>query len=297
MNRGFVVGKFYPLHAGHSYLIDTALRQVDELTVAVCDTPGQRIPAATREQWIRELHPKARTMIVPDIMNDDDSKAWADYTKQFLGYAPDFVFTSEDYGEPYAMYMGSKHVMVDRHRKKVPISATKVKENPYRSWQYLAPPVRAYFTKRICVLGAESSGTTTMAQSLAKHYRTIWVPEFGRWYAEAKLFASAHYHWTSDEFVYIAQQQNKVEDVLAKQSQGLLICDTDSFATRLWHERYMGFISPDVDAISAGRNHDLYLLTDVDIPFVQDGTRDGERIRHAMHKRFMEELTKRSKPF
>ena len=59
----------------------------------------------------------------------------------------------------------------------------------------------------------------------------------------------------------------------------------------------MGFISPDVDAISAGRNHDLYLLTDVDIPFVQDGTRDGERIRHAMHKRFMEELTKRSKPF
>jgi nicotinamide riboside kinase len=59
----------------------------------------------------------------------------------------------------------------------------------------------------------------------------------------------------------------------------------------------MGLISPQVEALSNGRHYDMYFLTDVDIPFVQDGTRDGEHIRHDMHKRFHDELKKRGKPY
>ncbi|MEK8227591.1 AAA family ATPase [Oerskovia sp. M15] len=62
----------------------------------------------------------------------------------------------------------------------------------------------------------------------------------------------------------------------------LVVCDTDVLATTLWHERYTGHRSPGVETLAAARRPDLYLLTGDEIPFVQDGLRDGEHIRHAM---------------
>src|SRR4030042_2054089 len=98
MKNGIIIGKFYPLHNGHLALINFGLKQVDELTVIVCDKQGQSIPAQIRANWLKELVPGAKIMIVPDIEKDDDSKAWAKYTLQFMGYKPDCVITSEEYG-------------------------------------------------------------------------------------------------------------------------------------------------------------------------------------------------------
>jgi HTH-type transcriptional regulator, transcriptional repressor of NAD biosynthesis genes len=147
----------------------------------------------------------------------------------------------------------------------------------------------------ICVLGAESTGTTTLAEDLACHFHTQCVPEYGRLYFEKNK--NLNDTWTSDEFVHIAHEQNVLEDVAKKNSPGILICDTNAFATTLWHERYMGCMSEDVAKETKGRTYDLYILTGDDIPFVQDGTRDGESIRHAMHKRFEVELKKQSVPY
>lgn len=82
-----------------------------------------------------------------------------------------------------------------------------------------------------------------------------------------------------------------MEDNLAKHANRVLICDTNSFATEIWHERYVGYMSLDVAKVSAKSKADLYLITDTDIPFVQDGTRDGEHQRENMHQRFVQELT------
>jgi len=72
----------------------------------------------------------------------------------------------------------------------------------------------------------------------------------------------------------------------------LLLCDTDAFATRLRFERYLGYLYPQLDQITNTQNKSLYILTGDEIPFVQDGTRDGEHVRHQMHQRFIEELNK-----
>jgi NadR type nicotinamide-nucleotide adenylyltransferase len=157
--------------------------------------------------------------------------------------------------------------------------------------------VRAYFAKRVCIVGAESSGTTTTAKALAEHYKTIWAPEFGREYTEAKLCAREEDKWETEEFIFIARQQNKIEDENVRKCNKILICDTDSFSTSLWHERYMGFTSPEVEALNNNRHYDMYFLTNIDIPFIQDGTRDGEHIRLSMHRRFEEELKKRGKRY
>lgn len=308
MSWGIVIGKFCPFHKGHEYLIRTACEQVDYLIVYVVNSENDSVPVHLRVDWIREAFPIYRgdklkeINVIPDIYKDDDSKAWADHTLDWLervphgrgktGKYPDFVFTSEDYGEKYSEFLNSKHIMVDRERKHVPISATEIKRDPLKFWDFISPCVRSYYAKRVCVVGAESTGTTTIARDLAKHYGTLWVPEYGRLYTEG-LYTSHFVQWKTEDFIFIAEQQNKLEDKMARDCNRLLFCDTNSFATSLWHERYMGFKSEEVELIGSERKYDLYLLTDVNIPFVQDGYRDGESIREKMHERFIEELDNR----
>jgi NadR type nicotinamide-nucleotide adenylyltransferase len=294
--RGLVIGKFYPPHRGHKYLIDAATAQCDHLTVIVCAKPNEEIPGELRSRWIRRIHPEVSVRLLDEYrLADDDSAGWASSTVELLGFVPDAVFTSESYGDAYASFMRSTHVLVDRDRINVPISATSVRRDPTQFSEFLEPCVRAHYVRRICVLGAESTGTTTLARDLARHYATAWVPEYGRLYAEGKLAGDFTAAWRTEEFVTIARAQCELEDSLAEVAKDLIICDTDAFATSVWHERYLGSRSTAVEQIAAGRSYELYVLTGDEIPFEQDGTRDGEHIRHAMHRRFVERLVEDGK--
>lgn len=294
MTLGLVVGKFYPPHRGHKHLIDTARRQVDRLIVILAHHPTQQISGEVRKAWLEEIHPDCEIHLVPDEL-DNDSKQWADWTLKYLGRSPDVVFTSEYYGVPFAGFMNCRHVMVDRERSTVPISGTRVRQSPLEHLDFLEPCVRAYFVKRVVLIGAESTGKTTLAESLAKHFNTIWVPEFGREYWEQKVAGLSMYGqlpaFTSDEFDLIAAEQQRRENLAARSANQVLFADTNAFATGTWHERYMGFRSPTVDAIGRIDRVDLYLLTEPDFPFVQDGFRDGEAIRLDMHDNFARQLT------
>jgi HTH-type transcriptional repressor of NAD biosynthesis genes len=146
------------------------------------------------------------------------------------------------------------------------------------------------------VLGAESTGTTTLAKALAARLQTIWVPEYGREYSAAKL-ERGEAEWRSEEFVEIAREQNRREEQGAREANRVVICDTDSFATKLWHRRYVGGENAGVDQLAAERRCDLYLLTGDEIPFVQDGLRDGEHLRHEMHQWFVDALKAQAVPW
>jgi HTH-type transcriptional regulator, transcriptional repressor of NAD biosynthesis genes len=293
---GVVIGKFYPPHKGHHYLIDTALSQAEKVAVILCHKKEHSIPGELRGSWIREIHPSVDVRVIDDIYSDDDSQEWARLTIEWLGEVPDAVFTSEDYGDRYASLMGSTHIKVDQARRQVPCSGTAIRNDPFSNWQYLEPCVRVWFAKRLCVLGAESTGTTTLSMALAKALQTCWVPEYGRDYSKQKQDRGDTI-WTSTEFTEIAREQCRREDIAAAKANKILICDTNAFATKLWHRRYMGSDSPEVSAIAAPRRYDLYLLTGDEIPFHQDGLRDGEHIRHQMHQWFIEELSLQATPW
>jgi NadR type nicotinamide-nucleotide adenylyltransferase len=192
--------------------------------------------------------------------------------------------------------MGAEHVCVDRARLAVPISGTAVRRDPYLNWDFLEAPVRGWYAKRVCVLGAESTGTTTLARALAEQLKTLWVEEFGREYSIQKL-RHCEACWRSEEFVAIAEEQSRREDAAARRANRVLICDTNAFATALWHRRYLGAHSQVVDEIARRRHADLYLLTGDEIPFVQDGLRDGEHIRHEMHRWFEQALAAQPAPW
>jgi NadR type nicotinamide-nucleotide adenylyltransferase len=289
---GLVIGKFYPPHRGHKHLIDTASAQCDHLIVIICDHVSQVVPGERRLEWFREIHPGADIRVVPDEL-ENDSKQWADWTVNYLGRAPDVVFTSEDYGPVYARLMGSRHVMVDQSRITVPVSGTAVRADPLAMLPLVEPCVRSFLVPRVVVVGAESTGKTTLTEKLAAHFQTSWVPEYGREHWERKIAKwdiAIRPSWTADEFLHIAIEQQRRENLAARSSPGPLFCDTNATATGTWFERYMNCRSPEVDAIGSRDVVDLYLLTAVDVPFVQDGFRDGEHIRHWMHRRFRETL-------
>ncbi len=295
MTLGVTVGKFYPFHRGHDLLLRRAKAEVDRLAVLVAWKPGQALPGPLRAAWIREEHPDVDVVEVLDDI-DEAPGPWARRTLEVLGRRPDVAFTSEDYGAPWAGLMGARHVSIDPARAEVPCSGTALRADLAASWEHLTPPAKAHFARRVVVLGVESSGTTTLARALAAHFQTVWVPEYGRVYAEGRLTAGDA-PWRTGELLHIARAQAASEDALARQANRLLVCDTDPLATTVWHRRYVGDWSPEVERVARERRHDLHVLTLPDFPFVQDGTRDGEHVRHDMHRWFVEALERRGAPF
>ncbi|MER5897299.1 AAA family ATPase [Streptomyces sp. NPDC001876] len=318
--HGLVLGKFYPPHAGHHHLVRTAQDRCERLTVLVCAASVESVPLADRVAWMREVHPDVRVVGAVDDtpMDLNDPAIWDAHMAVFTGAVPeqvDAVFTSESYGDELARRFGARSVLVDPGRTAFPVSGTAVRADPAGSWEFLEPPVRAALTRRIVVLGAESTGTTTLARALTEHYRrrggtwahTQYVAEYGREFSERKL-ADLRSRWpgaqwedvafTTDDFPFIAETQNDREEAAARIGSPVLFCDTDSFATTVWHERYIGGRNPLVEKTADRITHHLWLLTDHEgVAFEDDGLRDGEELRPWMTDRFRAELTRTGRNF
>ena len=160
--------------------------------------------------------------------------------------------------------------------------------------------MRAGYVERVVVIGAESAGKTTRARMLAERFETEWVHEFAREHGEQEIGkwspGDPAPAWSPGEFLEIAAEQQKREEAAARRANRVLFTDTNAFATGTWHERYQKTRDPRVDAIGARDKVDLYLLTAPDVPFVQDGLRDGEHIRDWMDRRFTEQLATGAAP-
>lgn len=293
--RGVVIGKFYPPHLGHNYLIDTATRNCDDVDVLVVDSPDYHLDAEKRRDWLQRHHPTASVRIIPDIGKDDDSEAWALHTIRFLGRVPDVVYASMDYAGPWARAMGARHVEVDTPRVNIPISGTEIRKDILKSWRFLSDETKAGLALRIVIVGAESTGTTTLARDLAEALHVPWVPEVGRYYTESIL--TTDYKWHDEDFYRIGHLQQSYENELAARSNGVIVCDTNAVATELWQRRYMGRTTTEMRQIATKDKVDLYIITGDEIPFVQDGIRDGEHLRHRMHRWFVSHVKKTGVPY
>ncbi|RKT33283.1 NadR type nicotinamide-nucleotide adenylyltransferase [Microbacterium sp. AG1240] len=300
--HALVIGKFYPLHSGHSALIRAALRASDRVTVQVLGSSVETIPLDVRAEWVGEEHPTARVVAALDDapVDFDSDAAWQAHTELIAGLldAPvDAVFSSDPYGEELARRLGAAWRRVDPGRGFNPVSGTDVRADLAAHWHELSPAARQWLGSRVVVLGAESTGSTTLAEALAAELGTSWVPEYGREHSvvrEGGLDAP----WRSDEFDLIVDRQIELERrALRTMPTPVLVCDTDVLATALWHERYVGAPAPRL--LSRARSHRpvLYVLTGDEIPFVQDGMRDGEHIRHAMQERFRVALAESAVPW
>lgn len=298
MTRGFVLGKFLPPHMGHVYLCDFARAYCDHLTVLVCSLPDNPIPGELRLRWMEELCPGARVLwhaeFVPQAPEEhpDFWPIWREIVRRAHPEPIDFVFASEGYGHRLAKEVGAgRFVPVDPMRLAVPVSGTKVREAPLPHWEHLPPPVRAHYALRVCVFGPESTGKTTLANRLAEHFKTRVVPEYGRTYTEA-----FGVDCDQSALASIIQGHRAATAAARRHCNKILVLDTDPVLTLVWADMLTG--SRAGLEVSKEDLADLYLLTDIDVPWVNDGTRyfpDAEA-RRTFFERCKAELVARGLP-
>lgn len=150
---------------------------------------------------------------------------------------------------------------------------------------------------KIVLFGPESTGKTTLSEMLARHYNTVWVPEFARDYLQDK-WNEERKTCEQKDLIPIAIGQMNLENKLSKKADRILICDTDLLETKVYSEEYYGgFVDPELDKAAIQNQYDLYLLTYIDTPWEADDLRDRPEHREEMFKAFENTLVKYNRPY
>lgn len=282
MRKGLVVGKFMPLHRGHQLLIESALADVDELTVVVYDSEVKGdfapMPIRTRIQWIADLYPQVYNIVpVTDPLSGlsqterDNPKYASLYAEKLAFLKPfDVIFSSEEYGEPFAKALGAESHIVDAARGLVPISGTQIRENIYECRGYVDPRVYRDLIQKVVFVGTESAGKSTLAEAMANELGTKWVHEYGReLWIEQDLKGSFH------DLLKIAENQYRREEAAALHSNRFLFCDTNPWTTLQWSLMYNGTADARLfDLVERTKDEYIWILCSNDIPFEDDGVRE-----------------------
>ena len=310
------MGKFCPLHLGHEWLIGQALAVCDTVFILSYTKPGfHGYDRNRREAWLTARFPKAYCLVMdddslaarcraegiatcppipPDDAPDNTHRAFVAWLcEKLLRTRIEAVFTSEDYGDGFAAALSEhfgthiEHVCVDQTRTKFPVSGTQIRADPHGYRTYLAPEIYADFVQKICLLGGESSGKTTLAATLAQFLETLAVPEYGR-----TLWDEKEGKLQFPDMLYIARTQIARENEMARQANRFLICDTSPLTTLFYSNELFGKAAPELMRL-AGRSYDLIFLCAPDFAFVQDGTRRDEAFRMVQHRWYETELANR----
>jgi NadR type nicotinamide-nucleotide adenylyltransferase len=146
--------------------------------------------------------------------------------------------------------------------------------------------------RRVCVTGPESTGKTTLAQRLADYANSEWVPEASRVYAERKGSAL-----DASDVAPIAREHIRLADAAAERARAsgrtLLVFDTDLLSTVVYARHYYRMVPPWIERVERARRAELYLLCDVDVPWIPDGIRDRPQNRDEMFALFRDALVRR----
>jgi len=271
VTHGFLLGKFMPPHAGHMLLCETARRLVDRLTILVCWLPDDPIPGPLRLEWMRTLFPDCRVVGHDAIVaqapaeHPDFWEIWRGIVCAAHPEPIDHLFAGEDYGRRLAEEVGAEFIQVGP-RAFPGLSGTAVRADPWAHWERLPAPVRAYYARAICLHGPESTGKSTLCAPLAEHFGTIWVPEYGRTHCDLyglDLDAAG--------LVTIGRTQSAMTAAAMPWCDRRLIVDTDALTTAAWSIMILGHVPEGV--LDGWNRAYLYLLTELDVPWEDDGTR------------------------
>jgi NadR type nicotinamide-nucleotide adenylyltransferase len=145
---------------------------------------------------------------------------------------------------------------------------------------------------RVVLTGSESTGKTTLAWRLAQHYNAEYLPEFVRGYAERKSGVLSF-----ADHGPIAHGQMALEDKHIARAKGLIVQDTDLLSTVVYCEHYFGQCPAWIVDAASTRRPDLYLLCDIDIPWVADSVRDRGHMRDEMQQLFRDAVVASGSPY
>lgn len=146
---------------------------------------------------------------------------------------------------------------------------------------------------RVAVLGAESSGKSTLCEALARHYGSVWVPEYLREFVDIR----GRVPFESDQYP-IASTQRARENEAAARAQRFLFCDTTPLMTALYSRQYWNRVDPQLARLDSSHDYAWTLVTAPDSPWEPDGLqRESEEVRQKVHRMLVETLDARAIPY
>ncbi len=147
---------------------------------------------------------------------------------------------------------------------------------------------------KIAITGPESTGKSTLAEKLAKHFNTDYIPEYSRTYLE-----NFEGQYTENDVVEIAKKQHELILKEEDKNPELLIADTEIIVCKIWIEYVFKHPNDTIEELLRRQNFDLYLLCDIDLPWVYDPLRENPNIeeRKELFEIYKNTLTKMNVPF
>lgn len=282
---GMYGGSFNPLHLGHVNDIIEAANQCEKLYVVLSNTNDpNEIDHRERLMWLKSITSDMENVEVFEIFDKNTSKETYDWTlgaqdiKNYIKDKIDVVFSGDDYkGRNIWESLYPESEVVYFPRDEINISSTQIRENPFKYYDYLPTIVQRHYVKKVCVIGTESCGKSTLVRNLAKYFNTTYVEEAGRFICDEAggIDNMQKYHY----FEILFKHKQLEKDALNNANRVLLI-DTDSLITLYYYQ--LGFgneTKEDKDfesiatAISHLNDYDLYIFLEPDVKWVQDGTR------------------------
>lgn len=268
-------------------MINFALKHCDFLTVLVCCSDKENVSGALRKQWIEKTFEKEKNIEVrtfdyleSELPNTSEtsvavSKIWADIFKKQL---PDYslLITSEEYGYLVSEFMDIRHLPFDIPKNHFPVSATAIRKDVFKNWEYVPDSVKPYYSLKVALLGTECTGKTTLTKKLAKHFNCSAVLEAGR-----DLIADSNTLTINELYLVAREHANRIDQANLSWSP-LLIIDTDIHTTKSY-SRFTFQKELEISAaIYESNRANLFLYLNNDVKYVQDGTRLTETNRNLL---------------
>lgn len=314
---GLVFGGFSPLHAGHKQQIYKAAMLNDEVIVVVSGYKGEKrgdgigLPLERRFRYLRETFNDEPTIHVGMLDETNIPRypdGWSEWTKALedimeslvqdkLNNHDITVYAGEQvYKDKLSFYQPSWDVTI-ADRSSINISATEIRENPTKYWNYIDRVFRRAFTKKVLVTGAASGGKSTLVRRLARSLGAPFSEEYARTYEEDSNVDDNELT-VNDYFQFIAGQYNaNSAEIKSASNNGIIVFDTDAITTRTYANLYL----PKEDALKlepffldtiSRQDFDLILVVPPVAKYVDDGFRamEWEDSRDDFHTNLMQQL-------
>lgn len=302
---GVYFGKLLPPHRGHLNAIINAATLCKKLYVVVSDNiittekicKEAGIPTITYQLRLQWLSQELVDMPHIEVVHLDETgipepplgwDQWVERLQDVVGEEINTFFCGEvEYvGKLRKYFPNAKVNLFDPSRSKYHISATEIRNNPIKHWDYILGPARPFFTTKILIAGTESCGKTTLTKGLAKIYYTSWSEEVGRYYAQQYLGGNESI-FTDEDFGRIANLQLEQDYKALRTANKICFFDTDAVITQYYSDLYMGHQNKIVEACINPDKFDVVFLLTPDVEWIDDGQRlNGEQSqREVLHNK------------
>ena len=282
MSVAWVLMTALPPTVGHLHLIQFASHVAEETHVLVCTQPGEPY-VSERVASLRRALDRSSTVTIDHLHATmpqepgDDPRFWDKWLGTLVDHGMpmggDFIVASESYGQTIATLSGNVFVPYDLERAMHPARASRVRADLVTNFADVLPEFQPTLRRRITILGAESTGKTTLSRDLSATLDAHWLPEWARPYLEQTETPEVDH--AKMETIWRGQRALQLHG-LQLRDKPFIIQDTDLFATVGYWRNWEAETLPTELAADAARDaSDLYLLTRSTIPFEPDPLRYG----------------------